>query len=120
MPRSSRRRCYEAIEWRRDREVDVNVPSEFSGVDSIRDEIVKALMEAGHISAAQLLNAGAWAVTESGFRIERASIGKKMLSLTVNSTAQEIIRQELRRLGGPSDFVVLPKVGSPEKPETSP
>ncbi len=48
----------------------------------------------------------------SSLQIEVPSIGKKMLSLTVNAAAENIIRQELRRLGGPTKFSAVPGAGS--------
>ena len=38
-------------------------------------------------------------------------MGKKMLALTVNATAEKIIRQELQRLGAPTRFMVVPGEG---------
>ena len=70
-----------------------------------------ALDIAGHASAAQLLGAASWTQDGSSLRIE-ASMGKKMLSLTVNAAAEKIIRQELQRLGAPARFLVVPGEGT--------
>ena len=80
-------------------------------VETLRLAVISALADAGHASAAQLLGAGAWALDGSGLRIEVASIGKKMLSLTVNAAAEKIMRQEMQRLGAPSRFLIVPGEG---------
>ena len=77
-------------------------------LDSLRHAIGCALVESGHVSAAQLLGAGAWTLDGAGLRIEVAGMGKKMLALTVNPAAEKIIRQELQRLGAPPRFLVVP------------
>ncbi len=80
-------------------------------VDAIRLAVMAALDIAGHASAAQLLGAASWTQDGSSLRIE-ASMGKKMLSLTVNPAAEKIIRQELQRLGAPTRFLVVPGEGT--------
>ncbi len=75
-------------------------------MDAVRQAIVSALSTAGHASAAQLLETGAWALDAAGLRIEVPGIGKKMLSLTVNAAAEKIIQQELRGLGAPTRVLV--------------
>jgi DNA polymerase-3 subunit gamma/tau len=82
--------------------------SSSASVDNIRQAIGTALVEAGHVSAAQLLGAGAWTLDGVSLRIEVAGMGKKMLALTVNPAAEKIMRQELQRLGAPSRFLVVP------------
>jgi len=77
-------------------------------VESLRHAVGSALVEAGHVSAAQLLGAGSWELDPSSLRIEVAGMGKKMLALTVNPAAEKIIRQELQRLGALSRFLVVP------------
>jgi DNA polymerase-3 subunit gamma/tau len=79
-----------------------------ASIESIRHAIGSALVEAGHVSAAQLLGAGAWTLDGASLRIEVAGMGKKMLALTVNAAAERIIRQELQRLGAPNRFLVVP------------
>jgi DNA polymerase-3 subunit gamma/tau len=81
-------------------------------IESIRHAIGSALEEAGHPSAAQLLGSGTWMLDGASLRIEVPSMGKKMLSLTVNAAAEKIIRQELQRLGAPTRFLILPGGGS--------
>ena len=85
--------------------------AETPDVDAVRAGVVRALANAGHASAAQLLGAGNWTLDASNLRIEVAGMGKKMLSLTVNAAAEKIIRQELQRLGGPARFMVVPSDG---------
>ncbi|HZB87886.1 MAG TPA: DNA polymerase III subunit gamma/tau [Terracidiphilus sp.] len=79
--------------------------------DALRNAISAALAAAGHATAAQLLSSGAWAQDGATLRIEVAGMGKKMLSLTINATAEKIIRQELQRLGAPTRFMVVPGEG---------
>jgi DNA polymerase-3 subunit gamma/tau len=81
-------------------------------IEAIRHAVGCALVEAGHVSAAQLLGAGTWAIDGGNLRIEVAGMGKKMLALTVNAAAEKIIRQELQRLGAPSRFMVVPGEGA--------
>ena len=77
-------------------------------MEAIRHAIGSALVDANHISAAQLLGSGAWNLDGSSLRIEVPGVGKKMLALTVNAAAEKIIRQELQRLGAPTRFLVVP------------
>jgi DNA polymerase-3 subunit gamma/tau len=81
-------------------------------VDSIRQAVTGALTEAGHVSAAQLLGAGTWAIDGSSLRIEVAGMGKKMIALTVNAAAEKLIRQELQKLGAPTRLLVVPVEGT--------
>lgn len=81
-------------------------------IDSIRHAVGSALIEGGHVSAAQLLGAGKWSIDGSSLRVEVTGMGKKMLALTVNAAAEKIIRQELQRLGAPSRFLVVPCEGT--------
>ena len=85
-------------------EVAVGAPS----MESLRHAVGSALVDAGHSSAAQLLGSGAWTLDGASLRIEVPGVGKKMLSLTVNAAAEKIIRQELKRLGGPARFLAVP------------
>ncbi len=68
------------------------------------------MREAGHDSAAQLLETGTWTL-DGNLRIEVPGIGKKMLGLTINAGAEKIIRQELQRLGAPTRFLIVPGEG---------
>jgi len=81
-------------------------------IESIRHAVGCALAEGGHVSAAQLLGAGAWTLDGASLRIEVSGMGKKMLALTVNAAAEKIIRQELKRLGAPNRFMVVPGEGA--------
>jgi DNA polymerase-3 subunit gamma/tau len=87
-------------------------PASAPSIESIRQAVSGKLAEAGHVSASQLLGAGKWALDGSNLRIEVAGMGKKMLALTINATAEKIIRQELKRLGAPTRFMVVPGEGS--------
>jgi len=85
-------------------------PASAPSVDSLRQAIVPALSEGGHVSAAQLLGTGTWTF-DGGLRIEVPGMGKKMIALTINAGAEKIIRQELQRLGAPARFLVVPGEG---------
>ncbi len=87
-------------------------PADSASLESIRHAIGSALVEAGHVSAAQLLGAGTWTLDGSSLRIEVPGMGKKMLALTVNAAAEKIIRQELQRLGASTRFLVVPGEGA--------
>jgi DNA polymerase III subunit gamma/tau len=84
-------------------------------VESIRLAVGSALAEASHVSAAQLLSEGAWTLDGSKLHIEVAGMGKKMLALTVNDAAKKIINQELKRLGAPTRFQIIPGEGAGQK-----
>jgi DNA polymerase-3 subunit gamma/tau len=81
-------------------------------IESLRHAIGSALVNAGHVSAAQLLGAGAWTLDGASLRIEVPGMGKKMLALTINAAAEKIIRQELQRLGAPVRFLIVPGDGA--------
>ena len=80
-------------------------------LEAVRHAIGSALVNAGHVSAAQLLGTGAWTLETTSLRIEVPGMGKKMLALTINAAAEKIIRQELQRLGAPTRFFVVPGDG---------
>jgi DNA polymerase-3 subunit gamma/tau len=80
-------------------------------IESLRHAIGSALVNAGHVSAAQLLGAGTWVLDGVSLRIEVPGMGKKMLALTINAAAEKIIRQELQRLGAPARFLIAPGDG---------
>lgn len=88
-------------------------PAEAPSLESIRHTIGTALVEGGHVSAAQLLGAANWNLDGSSLRIEVPGIGKKMLSLTINANTEKLIRQQLQRLGAPTRFLIVPGEGSP-------
>jgi DNA polymerase-3 subunit gamma/tau len=75
-------------------------------LESLRQEVISALANAGHGSAAQLLGNGVWKLENSSVQVAVPGMGKKMLSLTVNAAAEKIVRQELQRLGAPTRFAV--------------
>ncbi len=81
-------------------------------IEQIRHAVGSALVEGGHVSAAQLLGAGKWSIDSASLRIEVTGMGKKMLALTVNTAAEKLIRQELQRLGAPARFLVVPGEGT--------
>jgi DNA polymerase-3 subunit gamma/tau len=81
-------------------------------IESIRHDVVSALANAGHSSAAQLLGNGAWRLEPTSVNVSVPGMGKKMLSLTVNAAAEKIVRQELQRLGAPTRFLVSAGEGS--------
>ncbi len=81
-------------------------------IETIRHAVGCALVDGGHVSAAQLLGAGTWTLDGASLRIEVCGMGKKMLALTINAAAEKIIRQELQRLGAPSRFLVVPGEGA--------
>ncbi|MGO9639411.1 MAG: DNA polymerase III subunit gamma/tau [Terracidiphilus sp.] len=88
------------------------VAASLPSIEQIRHAVGSALVEGGHVSAAQLLGAGKWTIDGATLRIEVAGMGKKMLSLTVNAAAEKIIRQELQRLGAPARLLVVPGEGT--------
>jgi len=87
-------------------------PSGPPSIEAIRHAVGCALVECGHVSAAQLLGAGEWKLDGGSLRIEVSGMGKKMLALTINAAAEKIIRQELQRLGAPNRFLVVPGEGA--------
>ena len=91
----------------------------FPSIETIRNAVVNALTEGGHVSAATLLGSGAWTIDGASLRIEIGGLGKKMLALTVNAAAEKIIRQELQRLGAPTRFLVIPG-GHATEPSAAP
>jgi DNA polymerase-3 subunit gamma/tau len=80
-------------------------------LEGIRHAIGMALVEGGHVSAAQLLGAAEWTLDTASLRIEVSGMGKKMLALTVNAGAEKIIRQQLQQAGAPTRFMVVPGDG---------
>ncbi len=82
------------------------------GIEQIREAVVAALAKGGHSSAAQLLGAGAWSLDGAAVRVDVPGVGKKMLTLTVNATAEKIIRTELLRLSAPARFLVSGEAGT--------
>jgi DNA polymerase-3 subunit gamma/tau len=87
-------------------------PAAAPTIESLRHAIGSALVNAGHVSAAQLLGSGAWVLEATSLRIEVPAMGKKMLALTINTAAEKIIRQELQRLGATTRFLIVPGEGA--------
>jgi DNA polymerase III subunit gamma/tau len=99
---------------------DAPVPQSLPEAEVARTAICSALASAGHVSASQLLAAGAWELNASTLRIEVGGVGKKMLTLTVNVAAEKIIRQELQRLGASSRFILVAGAASSAPPSATP
>jgi DNA polymerase-3 subunit gamma/tau len=96
-------------------------PTALPSIEAIRHAVGCALVEGGHLSAAQLLGAGTWTIDGGSLRIEVTGMGKKMVALTINAAAEKIIRQELQRLGAPTRFLVVPsEAAGQENPQAAP
>jgi DNA polymerase-3 subunit gamma/tau len=95
-------------------------PTALPSIEAIRHAVGCALVEGGHLSAAQLLGAGTWTIDGGSLRIEVVGMGKKMVALTINAAAEKIIRQELQRLGAPTRFLVVPsEAAGQENPQAA-
>jgi DNA polymerase III subunit gamma/tau len=81
-------------------------------LESLRQAIGSALVEAGHSSAAQLLGTSEWTMEATSLRIEVPGMGKKMLALTFNAAAEKILRHQLQSLGAPTRFLIVPGEGA--------
>jgi DNA polymerase III subunit gamma/tau len=104
-------------------EVEVEDPAPTGAAPSteiLRNAVGTVLTKEGHASAAQLLVGASWTLDGANLRIEVPGVGKKMLSLTVNAAAEKIIRQELKRLGAPARFMVVPGEGVAQAPVEAP
>jgi DNA polymerase III subunit gamma/tau len=104
-------------------EVEVEDPAPTGVAPSteiLRNAVGTVLTKEGHASAAQLLVGASWTLDGANLRIEVPGVGKKMLSLTVNAAAEKIIRQELKRLGAPARFMVVPGEGVAQAPVEAP
>jgi DNA polymerase-3 subunit gamma/tau len=104
-------------------EAEVQAPSPSGAApstESLREAIGETLTKEGHASAAQLLSTGIWRLDGASLRIEVPGMSNKMLSLTVNASAEKIIRQELQRLGAPTRFMVVPGEGVAQAPVAAP
>jgi DNA polymerase III subunit gamma/tau len=91
----------------------MSTSNEVYDLNSLREAVADALTKAGHKVAAEFIQRGAWIATDQRLSIEVSGIGKRMLGLTVNTEAEKIIRQELQRLGGPREFMVIPSPAVP-------
>lgn len=76
-------------------------------VDALRGALAAALADAGHASAATLVEAAALSVEGTTVQIA-VGIGKKMIGLTFNPAAEKILRQELQKAGAPARFLIVP------------
>jgi len=90
----------------------VSAPDSKPDIDALRNGVIAALANAGLSSAAELLNTASWSMEGSGLLVEIPGVGKKMVSLTINPAAEKVIKEELRRLGGPMKFSAVPGDGS--------
>jgi len=90
-----------------------------ASVEQVRSAVVAALAAGGRASAARLLGAGEWTIEGTCVRIA-APIGKKMLSITVDATAEKMIRLELQRIGAPARFMVTPVEENGAAPASAP
>jgi len=81
-------------------------------IDTLRTGVIAALANAGLGSAAELLSTASWSMEGTSLLVEIPGVGKKMVSLTINPAAEKIIKEELRRLGGPMKFSAVPGAGS--------
>jgi DNA polymerase-3 subunit gamma/tau len=78
-----------------------------SDLDRVREVVCSALQNAGHNTAAVLLDAGEWRENSGTIEVE-VGIKKTMLSLTMNPEAEKICREALRGIGETRKLVALP------------
>jgi DNA polymerase-3 subunit gamma/tau len=78
-----------------------------SDLDRVREVVCSALQNAGHNTAAVLLDAGEWRENSGTIEVE-VGIKKTMLGLTMNPEAEKICREALRGVGETRKLVVLP------------
>jgi len=76
-------------------------------LDRARDAVCSALENAGHNTAAVLLDAGTWRENSGTIEVE-VGIKKTMLGLTMNAEADKICREALRAIGETRKLVVQP------------
>jgi DNA polymerase-3 subunit gamma/tau len=76
-------------------------------LDRVREAVCSALENAGHNTAAVLLDAGTWRENSGTIEVE-VGIKKTMLSLTMNAEAEKICREALRGIGETRKLVFLP------------
>jgi len=82
-----------------------------AGLDAIRERVVEALEQAGHNTAATLLQNGAWTEDGEGI-VVRLGVKKVMLGLTMNPEAERLCREAIRAVnGGPRPVTFLPAEG---------
>jgi DNA polymerase-3 subunit gamma/tau len=78
-----------------------------SDLDRVREAVCSALQNAGHNTAAVLLDAGEWRENSGTIEAE-VGIKKTMLGLTMNPEAEKICREALRGIGESRKLIVLP------------
>ncbi len=76
-------------------------------LDRVREAVCAALENAGHNTAAVLLDAGTWRENSRTIEVE-VGIKKTMLGLTMNAEADKICREALRGIGETRKLVFLP------------
>jgi DNA polymerase-3 subunit gamma/tau len=76
-------------------------------LDRVREAVCSALQNAGHNTAAVLLDAGEWRENSGTIEAE-VGIKKTMLGLTMNPEAEKICREALRGIGESRKLIVLP------------
>jgi DNA polymerase-3 subunit gamma/tau len=81
--------------------------SQSTDLNRIQEVVVAALNDAGHNTAAVLLNAGKWSLDGSTILVE-VGIKKTMLGLTMNMEAEKIVRNVLRTMGISKKLVAVP------------
>lgn len=91
--------------------VEAGLASVVPNLDAVRKAVVSALEAAGHDSAAEILDKAIWTLDGTTFRVKVPHVGRKMLALTVNAAAEDIIRQELLRQGERARFELVSGLG---------
>jgi DNA polymerase-3 subunit gamma/tau len=76
-------------------------------LDRVREAVCSALENAGHNTAAVLLDAGTWRENSGTIEVE-VGIKKTMLGLTMNAEAEKICREALRGIGETRKLIFLP------------
>ena len=88
---------------------DLKNSSAMPTIEELQVTAVAALASHGHASASQMLSTARWLWESNDVRILVPGIGKKMLALTVNATAEKIIRDELKKYPWVGSFAVMPR-----------
>lgn len=76
-------------------------------LDRVREAVCSALENAGHNTAAVLLDAGTWRENSGTIEVE-VGIKKTMLGLTMNAEAEKICWEALRGIGETRKLIFLP------------
>jgi DNA polymerase III subunit gamma/tau len=88
-------------------------------LDRVREAVCAALENAGHNTAAVLLDAGTWRENSGTIEVE-VGIKKTMLGLTMNAEAEKICREALRGIGETRRLVFLPGENGGSGPAKAP